>query len=372
MDRRRRDRIAVLTEKVLEACASPRNKERGPRQPAIVFNTEDPIIWSHVFGFDANAYYTDPELYLEYQLLQKLWRWEHFDDDDAPIGPDIRAWLGYYSEYTYLGMSVEFTSRGVPLIQTDHPMTRDPDMRLLKPIEPWVSGWMPRTLEWYEAIRELADPRLGVWFGMAWDRGCLDLAMALRGYEGFVEDMQLRPSFAHDLLKFLVEQRCRWYDAYYERFGLEKGAAGVADDWINVPFITPRMFGEFLLPRYLELEAYHGRLWNIHSCGDQVPVQKYLLQVKSLGALEVSAWTSLERTLENVPAEKYLQISLHPNDVLHASAQEMEAKLRHIMELCQGRPYGICTSGLTPTSPDIGVFIEKIRTWTGIARRLRR
>jgi hypothetical protein len=371
MDPQQRARIDALTDRVVEAIESPRNRARGGRQPGIVFNTEDPIIWSHVFGFDANVYFTDAAFYLEHQLLQKLWRWDNFDDDDMPITRDITAWLGHYPEYTYLGIEVPFSPRGVPLIQTDHPMTRNPDLGLLKPIEPWVSGWMPRTLQWYDTLRDMAGDRLGVGFGMTWNRGCLDIAMALRGYEGFVEDMMVRKPFAHDLLKFLVEQRCRWYDAYYERFGIARGPVGFADDWINVPFITPGMFEEFLLPRYLELEAYHGGIWSIHSCGDQVPVQKYLLQIESLGAVEVSPWTSLTDTLANVPATKHIQVSLHPNDVLHAGEEEMEAQLRFIMESCQGRPYGIGTSGLTPTSPDIDVFIAKIRTWTGIARRLR-
>jgi hypothetical protein len=144
----------------------------------------------------------------------------------------------------------------------------------------------------------------------------------------------------------------------------------VADDWINVPFITPDMFRDFVLPPYLAIERFHGGIGSVHSCGNQAPVQRYLLQIRSLPQLEVSAWTSLDETLANVPASKTLWISLHPNDVLCASAGQMEAKLRSIVAKCRGREFGIGTSGLTPLTPDVGAFVETVRTWTRIARRV--
>ncbi len=102
----------------------------------------------------------------------------------------------------------------------------------------------------------------------------------------------------------------------------------MADDWINVPFISPELFRDFVLPPYLAIERFHGGIGSVHSCGNQAPVQRYLLEIRSLPQLEVSAWTSLDETLVNVPASKTLWISLHPNDVLCASPTEMEAKLR--------------------------------------------
>ena len=167
-----------------------------------------------------------------------------------------------------------------------------------------------------------------------------------------------------------MEQRCRWWEAYYQHFGLETEPTSIGDDWINVPFISPRIFAGFVLPRYLEIEEFHGGVASVHSCGNQTPVQRYLLEIKSLPCLEVSAWSDLEQTLLNVPAGKRLAVSLHPNDVLCASAEEMEAKLRWIVEKCEGRSYGIGTSGLTPLSDDIDAYITKIREWTWVSRRV--
>jgi hypothetical protein len=126
------------------------------------------------------------------------------------------------------------------------------------------------------------------------------------------------------------------------------------------------------LPRYLDIERHHGVLGGVHSCGNQAPIQKYLLQIKSLATFEVSPWTDLAQTLANVLPEKHLYIFLHPNDVLVASDAEMEARLRSIAELCDGRSYGVGTSGLTPIyeGDQEGEFLRRINRWLGAARKV--
>jgi len=363
-------RIAALIDRIKTAADSADNRRRGRRCPCVSFGLEEPIAWTIIFGFDANRYFSDPEFYFEQRLREKLWRWENFPDDDTPLSAEVPAWLGYYPEYTFFDMDVNVEPGGVPQLQTDHPLTRQPDMKLLKPIDFKTSGWMPRILRWYDDLEKISAGRCEVTFNMTWTRGCLDLAIQLRGYDNFIVDTVERPGFVHDLLKFLVEQRCRWWDGYYRHFGLKRQPVLIADDWINVPFITPAMFADFVLPRYLEIEAFHGGLTGIHSCGNQTPVQKHLLKVKSLAALEVSPWTDLRQTLENVPAEKSLGVVLHPNDVLCANSEEMENKLGFIVESCGQRPYSIGTSGLTPLSDDIGAFIARINTWLGVVAKV--
>jgi len=364
-------RIDALIARLHEEAASARNAARQGRRPTIVFGIEEPITWHHLFGYDVNRYFSDPYFYVEQTLRQKLWRWDNFPDDDAALTLDLPAWLGHYPEYTFIGLGVAFEPRGVPLIQTDHPLTRDPDLRSLREVDFLTSGWMPRVLRWYDDISRIVAGRLRVTYAMTWWRGCLDLAIQLRGYDAFILDTIERPQFVHDLLRWLVEQRCRWWEGYYQHFGLPKGPTAVADDWINIPFISPAIFADFVLPRYLEIERFHGGITGIHSCGDQTPVQKYLLQIESLPGLEVSAWTDLQQTLINVPSSKHLGIALHPNDVLCATPEEMEARLRSILDACRGRSFSIGTSGLTPISDDPGEFIGRIRTWTAIARHLR-
>ena len=355
--------IAPLIARVQQAVASPRNIFRGKRKPACWFALEECIAWATLYDFDTNRYLGDPEFYFAQNLLQKLWRWDNFPGEDQPLSPDVPAWLGYYVEYSFIGLDVKFSPRGVPIIQDDPPLTRTPDLRLLKPVDFKTSGCIARMLRWHAQVTAAVAGRLNVPFAMGWTRGCLDLAVALRGYENFVSDIIERPQFAHDLLKWLVEQRCRWLEGYYRHFGLSPAPAFIADDWINIPFISPAMFADFVLPRYLEIEKFHGGLTHIHSCGNQAPIQKYLLEIKSLPNIEVSPWTDLAATLQNVPSSKKLVIALHPNDVLVATQAEMAGKLTFIRDACRGREYAITTSGLTPLSDDHQRFQNCIRTW---------
>lgn len=325
-------------------------------------------MWVKVFGYDARQYLSDPLFYFEQVLRQKLWRWDNFPDDDAVLLDEVPAWLSHYPEFTFIGLQVEMSANGVPELQTDHPLTLNPDISLVKPVDFKTSGWMPRVFKWYEDLRKIAADRIHVPYQMTWWRGGLDLAVQLRGYENLVMDFHDNPVFARDLLAFIVEQRCRWWEEYYKWSGENPGPAFIGDDWVNIPFITPDSFREFWLPRLFDIERFHGGLRQVHSCGNQTPVQHDLLQVSSLKVVEVSPWTDLDQTLKNVAPDKTLWVNFHPNDVLFATPQQMDDKLRRVTDLCRGRSYDISTSGLNPTIETIPEFIEKIRTWTRLAR----
>ena len=363
-------RIGDYIDQITAAAASPQNTTRLNRQPKVTFALEEPMTWVRLWNLDTPRYYSDPLYYIEITLKQKLWRWEHFPEDNQPLIAEIPASLSMYPEFTFIGMELYFSPEGIPTIQTDHALARSPDLSLLKPVDFKTSGWMPRVLRWWDDIHRIIDDRLKVTNAMIWWRGCLDLAMQLRSYERLIEDVADRPQFVHDLMKFLTEQRCRWWEAYYRHFGLKVQPTDIGDDWLNVPFISPVFFRDFILPRYLELEAFHGGIASIHSCGDQTPLQRYLLQIQSLNILEVSPWTSLEKSLENIPASKKLMIGLHPNEVLYATAEQMERKLNGIEAACAGRRYDIGTSGLTPVLETEQAFINQINLWTQIVRKV--
>lgn len=362
--------IDSLVDKLHSAVESKKNQSRL-HQPQIRFDfsIEDPIAWVKIFGYNIHEYFNNPTFYFEQNLRQKLWRWENFPDDPSPITLEVPAWLGHYPEYTYAGMNLSFTPEGAPVLQTDHPLTQKPDLSLLKPVDFFTSGWMPRALKWHEDLCKIAKDRVKITFNMMWWRGCLDLAIQLRGYENFLVDTVEQPAFVHNLMKWLVEQRCRWHEAYFKYFGIKKEPANIGDDWINIPYISPEIFEDFVLPYYLEIEAFHGSVVHIHSCGNQTPIQKQLLKIQSLPRLEVSPWTDLSQSLVNIPPTKELYINLHPNDILCASPQQIEQQIRNIITLCTSRKFQIATSGLTPLSDNIDEFIETILTWIATMRK---
>lgn len=363
-------RISALIDRVKEAAVSPQNLGRGKQHPSVTFGIEEPMTWVRLWNLDTPRYYSDPLFYVETTLKQKLWRWESFPEDNQPMTLEIPASLSMYPEYTFVGMQVYFSPEGIPTIQTDHPLTHDPDLRLLKPVDFKRSGWMPRALKWWEDINRIVEGRLNVTNAMFWWRGCLDLAVQLRSYEMLMTDSVERPQFVHDLMKFLTDQRCRWWEGYSQHFNLPLKPTDIGEDWLNVPFISPRFFRDFILPYYLQMEAFHGGINSIHSCGNQTPLQRYLLEIKSLPNFEVSPWTSLEQSLENLPPDKRLVIGLHPNDVLFSTPEQMEAQLSGIKNTCAGRNYDIGTSGLTPILDSQEAFYQQVNEWTRIVRQV--
>lgn len=363
-------RIAAMIDRIQEAASSRQNQIRLDRQPSVTFGIEEPMTWVRLWNLDTPRFYSDPLYYIETVLRQKLWRWDNFPEDNLPMSLDLPASLSMYPEYTFIGMELYFSPEGIPTIQTDHAMTRNPDLGLLKPVDFKTSGWMPRVLRWWDDLNRIIAGRLKVTYNMIWWRGSLDLAMQMRGYDNLMLDVVERPQFVHDFIDYLTEQRCRWWGAYSQYFGLPLKPTDIGDDWLNVPFISPGFFRDFILPGYKQLEAFHGGINSIHSCGNQAPLQRYLLEIKSLPTLEVSPWTSLEKSLANIPENKRLMIGVHPNDVLFATPEQMETSLRDIAAACAGRRFDIGTSGLTPILETHEAFIQQVATWTHIVRKV--
>lgn len=361
--------LPQLLDELEAALASERNQARlqRPPGPMLAVGLEDPIAWVRLFGFDAQRYFADARFNLEQQLRHKLWRFWNLEDD-TPLDNVVPAWLGHYPEYTFFGMTVEVRCHGGPDIQTDHPLTRTPDVSLLPEVDFHTSGWMPRMLRWYEDLCELSAGRLQIPF-FAWNRGCLDLAVQLRGYETFLMDTVERPDFVHELMARLVRERCRWYVAAAEYLGTGLGPTFIADDWVSVPYISPGIFHDFVMPYYLELEAFHGAVSGFHSCGDQAPLHADMLRIKSLNTFEISPWMDPAQALANLPPDKHLNVKAHPNDVVVDPPAEMARKHRAKAALLRasGRRYDLATSGLTPLH-DESEFVGRINTWLRLAR----
>ncbi|MEW6354785.1 MAG: uroporphyrinogen decarboxylase family protein [Planctomycetota bacterium] len=353
---------------LLDRIADPRHQAKknvpSPRFTTFLEN----LGWAQWFGYDMNRFYGESEFNLQIQLRQKLFHLDHFDDDTV-VAPNVSASRGMYFEYTVVGMSVRHQPDGVPIIQDDHPLTKKPDLGLLTLHDFTTSGEMPQVFRLYEDLQRLSKDRLTVTFP-TWQRGPLDMAIQLRGYEQFIMDTIERPAFVHDLMDYLIEERMRWWDAYCKHFGKTDRTAGISDDWINVPFITPAMFEDFVLPYYLELEKYHGKIVNVHSCGNKVPVQKMLLRLKTLPAHEVNHWTDLEATCRNIPPDKHLYISILNTEVLLADEEKMERDLRRIVALCRGRSYNVVAQAIEKVNDDMADDIAQVERWIAVAKRV--
>lgn len=360
------DALDKLIDQYLEVCESARNRAKSVApEPRFTVYLEN-IGWAQFFDYDMNRYLTDAAFQLEMQLRERLYHWEHFDDDTVLV-PHLNALAGYYPEYTLFDMPVRHERVGVPHIRDDHPMTRDPDLRLLHPHDFMSSGLMPDVIRVWEQMTELAGDRLSIGFH-EWHRGPLDMAVQLRGYANFVADTVARPQFVHDLMRFLVDERIRWWEIRTRFLGTKPDAVGISDDWVNVPFISPAMFEDFCLPRYLELEEYHGAVNRFHSCGNKAPLVHLVMRIKTLDRIEVNHWTPLDDMLAAVPRDKWIDYSFQNLDVLRGSADEQEAKVRAVVEACQGRRCTLCGQALQRTRDDYATDMAQIKQFIRVAR----
>ena len=363
-----RDTLDELIDRYLAACDSARNRAKAAAPgPAFTVYLEN-IGWAQLFDYEYDRYLSAAAFQLEMQLRERLYHWEHFDDDTV-LSPHFNAVAGYYPEYTLLDMPVRHERVGIPHIRDDHPLTREPNLRLLRPHDFMTSGQMPRVIRVWEQMSELAGDRFSIGFH-EWHRGPLDLAIQLRGYDSFVADTVERPQFVRDLMRFLVDERIRWWEARTQFLGTKPEAVGISDDWVNVPFISPAMFEDFCLPRYLELERYHGAVNRFHSCGNKAPLAHLVMRIATLGRIEVNHWTPLEDMLAAVPEDKWLDYSFQNLDVLLGSEEEQEAKVHSVVDACRGRRYTLCGQALQQISDDYTADMGQIKQFIRAARRV--
>jgi len=365
-----RRNLEQLIDTLLIQIESSRNQSKRNRpQPGITCYLEN-LGWVQYLKYDMNDFFDDPELNCEIQIKQKLYQFERFDDDSM-LSNWLSASTGMYFDYTLLGMEVRHQSDGVPLIQSDHPLTKTSDLSLLKRHDFYTTGDMPKIFKLYEDLQAISKGRLNIGFP-TWGRGPLDMAIQLRGYEQFIDDTRERPQFVHDLMQYIIEERMRWWDAHCKHFNTQERGAGIGDDWTYVPFISPSIFEEFVFPYYKKLEAYHGGIGWIHSCGSKVLFQKRLEELKGLGGHEINHWTNVEDAVKNASPDKYLGISLINVDVQLATKEQMESDLLRFKKACEGRSYGITCAAIEQIHDDFEYDIRQVQIWLEIAKKVLR
>ena len=364
-----RDLEQLIDTLMIQIESSRNQAKRNLPTPRIHCYLEN-LGWVQYMKYDMNDFFEDSTLNCEIQIKQKLYQFERFDDDSM-LSNWISASTGMYFEYTLLGMQVKHQSDGVPLIQHDHSLTKKADLSIMKRHDFYTSGDMPRIFKLYDDLQAISRGRLGVGFP-TWGRGPLDMAIQLRGYEQFIDDTRERPLFVHDLMHYIVEERIRWWDAYCKHFNTQQKGAGIADDWTYVPFISPAIFEEFVFPYYVELEKYHGGIGGVHSCGSKVPFQKLLETLKGFGGHEVNHWTDLEGAVENASPNKYLGIAILNADVLLVTKEQMEAELKRIKRVCEGRNYSVSATAIEKVHDDMEYDMRQVQIWLEIAKKVLR
>jgi hypothetical protein len=327
-----------------------------------------------LFGFDMNDLFTDPHLALETELRHRIFWLDNSQDDGVP-GFDIAATAGMYYDMTLFGADVRHTPGGVPEF-LPHPIAQKPDLSLIKPFDFHATGAMPSLIRQYREMCRIAATEYGgrIRIGFpAFGRGPLDIYIQLRGYENFVADTQDRPGFVHAFLRHIVGERARFRRERRAFLGEPPAepnpTAGIDDDWVNVPFISPAIFREFVLPAYRIIQSNEGPVNHFHTCGPMVPIVADLLrEFPALRWLDVSGWNDLEELDRRVAPGIGFAVSFINTLVLSGTPAEQRDTLQRIAARRGRRPLSVCVQAIVRLHDDFAEDLSRMNAFIALAR----
>jgi hypothetical protein len=308
------------------------------------------IGWPELLGYDMNDYYADPDLAVEMLARQKIF-WADNSDDDSDIDLTVTASTGFYYDMTLFGQVIRHTPEGVPQFDP-HPITTDPRLERIAPFDFQSSGEMPVLIARYRRMAEINRREYGGQLQVVFPcfhRGPLDTLLQLRGYDGFIADAADRPELVRAFLDYFTRERLR-YAAERQRFLGEPrlpDTTAVADDWVNIPFISPAMFRRFVLPVYRRIRAEEGPVTYFHTCGNLEAVALDLLEVfPELRRLEVSGWNDPRAIDRIVPLDIALDYHTINTLVLAAPLEDQRAKLEAFAVAARRRRVLVCAQSM--------------------------
>jgi hypothetical protein len=326
-----------------------RDARSGPGRVAVTSYMEN-IGWTDLLGHPMSRVHDDPAFAAEQRLRELVFWADNVDDDTVPVA-SIQADTGMYWDMTLFGMEIRHTRLGVPEFGR-HPLREGLDRSFLPPFDFSATGDMPRILARHARLKEIsADTyggRLEVTFPY-FHRGPLDIFVQLRGYEGFVEDAGARPAALAAALDHLTSERLRFARERQRHLGEPSlpPTTFVADDWVNVPFISPAMFRDFVAPCYRRIRAEEGPASGFHTCGNFEPVARDIAEIfPEIEMLEVSPWNSVTALDAILPPRVGFACSVLNTVTLGGSEAEQRAKLLPIRDAARHRKVSLSAQAI--------------------------
>lgn len=360
------ERIARRNERI-----AARDAQGGADRARITSYMEN-IGYPELLGFDMNRFYADADFAVETQLRQKIF-WADNADDDSPIDLSVNASAGMYYDMTLFGQRIHHTWDGVPQFEP-HPLAQmgQPQPSDIPTWDFMTSGAIPALIAQYRRMTELAQSAYGGALRVNFPhfhRGPLDIYVQMRGFDNFVDDAAERPQVVADFLRLFVDSRLRFAQERARFLGEPMPLSTfVADDWVNVPFIAPRMFGQFAAPAYRRIVQNEGPVTRFHTCGNIEAVANELLGVfPHITMLEVSGWNDLRRLDAIVAPGVGFEAHLINTLVLAGSEADQRAKLSDIAQVRRHRRVSVCAQALVKLTSYEDTFV-RLNRFIALAR----
>ena len=186
-------------------------------------------------GVSPECFFTDADTFTQAQLLVT----EYYKLDTLS-----NFWDVYNVEAEALGQKVVFYPVGLPDVDRTQPLMSQPsDLDRLHPPNPYKSGRMPWIQMLNKNFLEMTGKLERVYFTAPFS-----LAVNIRGYQNLMEDMFLRPAFAHRLFKFLCDDvLVPHIEAMREAVDMPDLLMDGRDAWASPPMITLDMMDEYVV-----------------------------------------------------------------------------------------------------------------------------
>jgi hypothetical protein len=348
-----------------------RDRQLGANRIRITSYMEN-IGWPPLFGYDMNDCLASPEMSLEMALRQALFWLDNVDDDGNTEKLSIDAGMMYY-DITLFGERIDYSWEGIPRFR-HHPIAEQADLSLLPPFDFRVTGAMPLVLRRYEGLRQLSQECYGGQIEVTFpqfERGPIDILMQLRRYENVVMDMASAPEFVHGFIGHIVAERRRWRQERAAYLGAEvPQTTYLADDWTCVPFVSPALFREYVLPAYRRIGENEGQVIGFHTCGNLVPLLPDLF--RAFPAMRDVACNAHCNDLEQLDAAMPTGLPLYlmflNTFILTASEEEHRRQLQAIARIGRRRPVNTIAAGMVSVREDYTEDLGRLNRFIHLAR----
>jgi len=186
-------------------------------------------------GVSSERFFTDANIFTQTQLLVT----EYYKLDTLS-----NFWDVYNVEAEAMGQKVVYYPDSLPDIDRNRPLIAMPsDLDRLHPPNPYNSGrlpWIPKLNKNFLHITGTLDR---VYFTAPFS-----LAANIRGYENLMEDMFIRPDFAHRLFKFICDEvLVPHIEVMRKEANMPDLLMDGRDAWASPPMITLDMMDEYVV-----------------------------------------------------------------------------------------------------------------------------
>ena len=184
-----------------------------------------------------------------------------------------------------------------------------------------------RTQRFREAVDDelpVKPPGVG-----SFNRGSMDTAVELRGWQQLMFDLHDRPHFVHDLMERITQSRIQYEQkrADVMGFDLKQTAGGLWEDDVNCDVLAPESYEEFVHPYERRVAELYDSV-TYHSCGNLTPIASLVADLPNLKKIYFSEpWTDLKTVRDAAAGHKMIRIDMNPPTAIGVPEETLKTRM---------------------------------------------